>query len=442
MSTVIRGGTIVTGNVRGEIIHNGTIVVNDSRIESILPSAAGARASGEVIDATGHVIIPGFVQTHVHLCQTLFRGMADDLELLDWLQKRIFPLEAAHNAESVHVSAMLGIAELIRSGTTTILDMGSIHHEEAVIRAVGESGLRAFVGKSMMDLNDLVPRFKEPTASSVSSTLSLARQWHNSYDGRVKYAVAPRFVLSCTDALLHEAFDMLDDFPGMLFHTHASENRNELEAVQKRCGMRNVEFLHHLGVLSDRSCLAHGIHLNASEISMLQSSRTNIAHCPSSNLKLASGIADVPLLLSSGINVSLGADGAPCNNTLDMFQEMRLASLMQKPQHGPTAMPAEQVFGMATRSGAGALGLGKEIGTLEPGKKADLVVLDVERIWNPVDCDGSPYSTIVHSGSPENVVSVMIDGRWLYRDRSFTTIDEEALLEGARRERKKLLDRM
>jgi len=442
MSTFIRGGTILTGNARGEIVHNGTVVVNESRIESVLPSGTTAKTSGDVIDATGQIIIPGFVQTHVHLCQTLFRGMADDLELLDWLQKRIFPFEAAHNAESMYASAMLGIAELIRSGTTTILDMGSIHHEESVIRAVGESGLRAFVGKSMMDLNDLVPGFKEPTVSSVASTLSLARQWHNSYNGRVKYAVAPRFVLSCTDALLHAAFEMLDDFDGMLFHTHASENKQEIQAVQKRCKMRNIEFLHHLGVLSERSCLAHGIHLNENEISMLQSTHTNIAHCPSSNLKLASGIADVPTLLSRGINVSLGADGAPCNNTLNMFTEMRLASLIQKPQHGPSAMPAEQVFGMATRGGATALGLGKEIGSLEAGKKADLVILDAQKVWNPIDSEGSPFSTIVHSGSPENVVSVMIDGRWLYRDRSFTTIDEGALLENARSERKKLLKRM
>ena len=370
MSIVINNGKIITGTAGEDIVDNGSLVVNSARIESISRGKQrSTNATDEFVDASGYVVIPGFIQTHVHLCQTLFRGMADDLQLLDWLQQRIFPFEAAHNERSMYASAMIGIAELMRSGTTTILDMGSIHHEEAIVRAIGESGLRAFVGKAMMDLNDLLPALKESTRDSLSTTHSLAKQFHNSYDGRIKYAVAPRFVLSCSDRLMREAFDMIGDFDGMLFHTHASENKNELSAVRQRCRMDNVEFLHHLGVLSEKSVLAHCIQLNENEVGLLASSHSNVAHCPSSNMKLGSGIANIPHLLSKGINVSLGADGAPCNNNLNMFEEMRLASLLQKPIHGPTAMPARKIFEMATIAARAPWGLKRKSAVWKSEKK-------------------------------------------------------------------------
>ena len=388
------------------------------------------------------MLIPGFVQTHVHLCQSLFRGMADDLELLDWLRLRIFPFEAAHTPGSMYSSAMLGAMELIRSGTTTILDMGSIHHEEEVIRAIGETGLRAFVGKAMMDLNDTFPALRESTAESLRSTRALAERWHNSFDGRIKYAVAPRFVLSCTDLLLGAAREMLDSFEGMLFHTHASENKGEIEAVRRRCGMENIEFLHGLGVLSDRTCLAHCVHLSDHEIALLAQTRTSVSHCPSSNLKLGSGIANIPQLRAKGINVGLGADGAPCNNSLDMFREMRLASLIQKPLHGPTAMPAKSVFEMATRNGAKSLGLAGEIGSIEPGKKADMVLLSLTNAWDPLLPDDNVFSSIVYSATPENVDSVMIDGRWVYRSGEFPELDPGSVTSAARIECRSLLARL
>lgn len=430
----------MTGNDRGEILRDVSLQVENNRIASIIPTPPGGPGR-DAMDARSLVAIPGFVQTHVHLCQTLFRGMADDLELLDWLRLRIFPFEAAHTAASMRASALLGIMELIRSGTTTILDMGSVRHEEEVIRAIGETGLRAFVGKAMMDVNDAYPALRESTAESLRSTRLLADAWHNSFGGRVKYAVAPRFVLSCTDGLLSEAREMLGSFEGMLFHTHASENRGEIEAVRKRCKMENIEFLHHLGILSDRTCLAHCIHLTDREVSLLAESRTSVAHCPSSNLKLGSGIATIPLLESRGVNVGLGADGAPCNNSLDMFREMRLASLLQKPLHGPTAMPASHVFRMATRNGATSLGLGREIGSLEAGKKADIVLLSLDNLWDPLAAD-NVYSSIVFSATPENVHSVMIDGRWVYRGGEFPGLDPGAVVAGARAECRALTGRI
>lgn len=441
MSTFIHSGTIVTGNAKKEIFPTASITVTNNRITTITPNNSDIpRDIGEVIDASGYVIIPGFIQTHIHLCQTLFRGLADDLQLLDWLQKKIFPFEAAHTNRSTYSSAMIGIAELMRSGTTTILDMGSIHHEEEIIRSLGETGMRAFAGKAMMDMNELYPKLKEPTKDSIRSTRDLAERWHNSYDGRIHYAVAPRFVLSCTDALLQETKEMMSSFAGMLFHTHASENTSEVKAVRERCKMENIEFLNHLGLLSEKACLAHCIHLNEQEVDILQSTNTNVTHCPSSNLKLGSGVANIPHLMDKKINVSLGADGAPCNNTLNMFQEMRLAALLQKPLHGPTSMPAQRVFEMATMGGARALGLDREIGSIETGKKADIVLLSLDRCWNPLSDD--LYSSIVYSAGPENVDSVMIDGKWAYRKMQFTGIDEERILVDAKKELTHLLDRV
>ncbi|MBM2845680.1 MAG: Cytosine deaminase-like protein [Bacteroidetes bacterium] len=447
MNVLITVDAVVTMDSGRRVVQGGGIIVKGNRIDRVLTGAelyAMAPFEGEVTHASGCVAIPGFVQTHIHLCQSLFRGLADDLELLDWLKLRIFPFEAAHNSRSMRVSAQAGIAELLRSGTTTIMDMGSIHNEEEVVAAINESGIRAFVGKAMMDENTLYPSFKESTKDALSSTLQQAQQWHNAADGRIRYAVAPRFVLSCTDELLTQAYEMTGDFPGMLFHTHAAENRHEMNSVRQRCGMDNVEFFESLGILRANTCLAHCIWLNDREVDLISKRQAKVVHCPSSNLKLGSGIANVPQLLQRGITVSLGADGAPCNNTLDMFREMRLAALLQKPQHGPRAMEAKTVLEMATLGGAKTLGMDDEIGSIEPGKKADIVLLDLHRVWNQY-ADPSPehvYSTIVYSCSPENVRSVMIDGKWVYCEGAQITLDEGAIIGGAREELRRLLGRV
>lgn len=443
MSTLISVGKLITGNARDEVIEDAAIFIEGNRIKQILRQVTiGTIDSTERIDARELVAIPGFIQTHVHLCQTLFRGLADDFQLLDWLNKRIFPFEAAHNDRSMYCSAIVGIAELIRSGTTTILDMGSINYEEEVIRAIGETGMRAFVGKAMMDLNDACPKLREPTKEALRTTRTLAERWHNSYEGRVNYAVAPRFVLSCTDALIREAYEMTVSFDGMLFHTHASENKTEVRAIRDRCKMENIEFLDFLHVLSEKACLAHCIHVNDREVDILKTTNSNVAHCPSSNLKLGSGIANISKLQNHGINVTLGADGAACNNNLNMFQEMRLASLLQKPLQGPIALPAKQVFKMATIGGARALGLESVIGSIEVGKKADIVLLNLERIWNPIITNKDIYSTIIYSAEPANVDSVMIDGKWVYRKEVFVDIDEGKILREAKIQLNDLLARV
>ncbi len=441
---LIRPGSVVTMDPSRRVLPGGALVVTGSSIESVLTApelAALPPFDGTVFDAPALTAIPGFIQTHIHLCQTLFRGLADDLELLDWLRLKIYPYEAAHNAASMRASAMNGIAELIRSGTTTIMDMGSVENEEEIAAAVEETGLRAFIGKAMMDSNDVYPGLRESTDDALRSTLRQAERWHGKGDGRMKYAVAPRFVLSCSDRLLTEAHAMTASFPGMLFHTHAAENRREMEAVRKRCGAGNIEFLENLGILRANTCLAHCIWISENEIALLRERGAKVLHCPTSNLKLGSGIARIPDLLSRGIPVSLGADGAPCNNTLDMFQEMRLAALIQKPLHGPAAMTAATVFELATRGGAVALGCERETGSLESGKKADLALLDLGRLWNPA-VETNPYSAIVYTGSPENVRYVMIDGAWVYRDGAHTTLRAGAVAESAKKQLKLLLDRV
>jgi len=441
---LLKPRVIVTMDAGRRTIRGGAVLVNGPVIEAVLTAEELHRLppfDGSVVDAGDRVLIPGFIQTHIHLCQTLFRGLADDLELLDWLSLRIFPFEAAHTTASLRASAFLGIAELIRSGTTTIMDMGSVRHEEEIAAAVAKSGIRAFIGKAMMDINDATPALREAAGDALRSTREQAKEWHGAAGGRLMYAVAPRFVLSCTEGLLREAHAMTADFPGMLFHTHAAENRKELQGVRERCRMDNLEFFDALGILQPNTCLAHCIWLNEREFGLLADRRARVLHCPSSNLKLGSGIAPVPALLRRGVTVSLGADGGACNNRLDMFEEMRLASLIQKPLHGPTAMDAETVFAMATVGGAETLGLSAVTGSIEPGKKADLVLLDLDRAWNAPG-NGGIYSTIVYSGCAENVHSVMIDGAWVYRDGLHTTLEERQTVATAREELEALLRRI
>lgn len=430
-----------------EILKGYSVLISGNRIQKIDKSekleSLAKENNWEIFDASGQILIPGFVQTHIHLCQTLFRGLADDLELLDWLQLKIMPFEFAHNKDSMKYSALLGISELIRCGTTTILDMGSLNHSEVVFEQLINSGLRAFHGKAMMDINTLYPPLSESTKDALSSSEELAKTFHNSANGRVKYAFAPRFVLTCTDELLKETNRLVMDYPGTLFHTHASENKTELESVRKRCGKDNIECFEELEILNDKSCIAHCIWLNENEIDLMKKRDARVLHCPSSNLKLASGIANIPRYLREGISVSLGADGAPCNNFLDIFVEMRLASLIQKPFYGPTVMSAKEIFEIATISGARALHLQNEIGSIEVGKKADLVLIELNQIHNTKNVnEENLYSSIVYTADHTNVKSVMIDGQWVYINQEFKTIDVDEVNKKSEEELKKLLMRV
>ncbi len=437
-------GKIVTANAEERIYHNHAVEIEDGIITNFIVKDSVDRSvySGEIVDLPRLTLIPGFVQTHVHLCQTLFRGMADDLELLDWLQQRIFPLENSHNEESLKISADLGLFELQRCGTTTILDMGTINHQEIIFEELIKSGQRAFAGKCMIDRNDLFPNFKETAADSLNSSTVLADNYHNAADGRIKYGFAPRFVLSCSEKLLIDTKDLMHDYEGALFHTHSSENKSEVETVRRLTGKENIEYFNSIGVLEDHTVLAHCIHVNEQETETLKRTGTRVAHCPSSNLKLGSGIANIPNYLQKGLSVSLAADGAPCNNNLNIFTEMRLAALMQKPIHGAKAMDAKTVFRLATIEGAKALHLENEIGSIEIGKKADLVLLDLERADQSLnENDISIYANIVYSANSGNVHSVMVEGKWVVRNNISTLFEEKELVSRGRTELKKVIER-
>ncbi len=424
MSLLIKNGTLVTMNAEREVI-KADILVEDDRIMKISPLIS--TAANQTIDASDMLVIPGLVQAHVHLCQALFRGCADDMELLDWLKLRIWPLEGSHDDESLYYSALLGCAELLRGGTTAIIDMGTVHHTESIFTAVQDAGLRYLGGKCMMDWGPEVPdTLMDSSKNAIDESMELYQRWNGRENGRINYALCPRFVLSCTENLLTEIKKSSEayDIP---IHTHAAENLAEVEAVLQMSGMRNVTYLDKLGLCSDKLILAHCIHIDEEEMDILANSKTNIVHCPSANLKLASGIAKIPALLASGAQIALGADGPPCNNNLDVFQEMRLASLIQKPEHGPSSMPAETAFEMATRGGARAIGLAKEIGSLEVGKKADIVLVNLS-VWHtqPVGA-ASVYSQLVYQAKSSDVYCTIVDGQVLMLNGRLNTIDENQL---------------
>jgi 5-methylthioadenosine/S-adenosylhomocysteine deaminase len=427
-TVLIRGGAVVTMDA-AETVVAGDVLVRGGRIEAV--GGESSFNADVTIDARGCAVLPGFVQTHVHLCQTLFRGAADDLQLLDWLKRRVWPMEAAHDPASLRASARLGVAEMIRGGTTCALTMETVSHTEEVFRVVEESGFRATVGKCMMDKGDEVPAgLREEADDSIRESLVLLERWHGRADGRVRYCFAPRFAVSCTRGLLERVAALARE-RGVMIHTHASENRSEIELVERETGRRNVEYLDSLGISGPHVLLAHCVHLNDDELSLLASKGTHVAHCPSSNMKLGSGVAPVSEMLGRGVSVSLGADGAPCNNRLDMFTEMRTAALLQKVSRGADALPAPRVLRMATLGGARALGLGGEVGSLEVGKRADVTVVELGRLHTTPMPD--VVSTLVYAAGAQDVRDVLIDGRVVLRGGELQTLDErEVVAEAAR----------
>ncbi|MDN5345051.1 MAG: hypothetical protein PWQ18_1165 [Clostridia bacterium] len=427
MSILIQNGTLVTMN-QGREVFQGDIYIEGDRIAAI--GQVPARAD-RIIDARGQLVIPGLIQPHIHLCQTLFRGRADDMELLNWLRLRTWPLEGAHDAESLYYSALLGIGELFLSGTTTIVDMETVHHTDAAIEAIAESGIRAITGKVMMDFGDDVPAsLKEDTAASLQESVDLLEKWHGYDHGRIQYAFEPRFVVSCTEELLLEVRDLARRH-GVKIHTHASENRSECALVEQLHGRRNVLYLHDIALTGPDLILVHCIWLNEEEKDILARTGTRVVHCPSSNLKIASGICPVPELLDRGTVVSLAADGAPCNNNLDAFMEMRLAALIQKPLHGPTTMPAPLVFELATLGGARALGMEKEIGSLVVGKKADLAIVSLEGMHTQPVADIDVYTQLVYQARGSDVILTMVDGKIVMEKGELKTIDADEVIRQA-----------
>ncbi|WP_416148666.1 5'-deoxyadenosine deaminase [Salipaludibacillus sp. HK11] len=436
----IKNAEIITMNENDEQFI-GDIYIENDIIKNIGKNLNYPHAD-KVIDATNRVVIPGFIQTHIHLCQTIFRGKGDDLELMDWLKKRIWPLEAAHDEESIYYSALLGMGELIQSGTTSIVDMETVHHTDFAFQAIEQTGMRALSGKVMMDKGNEVPKkLQEKTQDSLQQSVDLLEKWDKKDGGRINYAFSPRFVVSCTEELLKEV-SRLSEKHQTYVHTHASENRGEIEIVETETGMKNIEYLDHLGLANERLILAHCVWLNEAEKQIIQKKRVNVTHCPGSNLKLASGLAEIPSLLDAHVCVSLGADGAPCNNNLDMLNEMRLAALIHKPVHGPTAMDAKTVFRMATIGGAKAMGMENDIGSLEIGKKADLVIMNLNDFHMYPSYDVDTISRIVYSSTRADVETTVINGKVVMENRIIKTLNKEIVLKESNKSIRRLINRI
>lgn len=428
-SLLIRGGCVVTMNDRFDIVE-GDVSIRDGRIAAIGPSLGGAH--DQIIDARGGYVLPGLIQTHIHLCQTLFRGYADDLELMDWLRTRVWPMEAAHTPATLRAAARLAATELLSSGTTTVLTMETVHDTDVVFEVVAETGLRATIGKCMMDFDSQVPRrLQEGTRASIDESLALRKTWHGKKNGRIRAAFAPRFAVSCSRALLESVADLAAAHDALV-HTHASESRGEIAIVTELTGGRsNLEYLDEVRLASPHLCAAHCVWADDRDQAILAERGVKVMHCPGSNLKLGSGIAPVPEMRARGITVSLGADGAACNNRLDMFEEMRLAAVLQAMRRAPGVLPARDVVVMATREGARTLGLDGEIGSLEAGKRADVIVVDRDRPHLAPGPD--PYSTLVYAARGTDVRTTVVDGEVLVDDFTPLHIDRAEVVAEARK---------
>jgi len=372
----------------------GSLIEKKGRIASIQSARMPKR-----ID---RVILPGFISTHIHTVQTHARNLAENRELLDWLSKVIWPFEASLDPRATYRSALTGMNECLSNGITTILDMATSRHTQKVFEAARDCGIRGFIGKALMDQGPKSLVDKNP----LEEVFEHHAHWHGAERGRLSVTLCPRFVLSCSDELLRKVGEISSRLK-LIHHTHASENAKECEWIEKHHHSSNIGYLEKTGSLNSQTVIAHGVHLSNADIRILKKRRVSISHCPTSNLKLASGIADLKRL--DGLNLSLGVDGAACNNILDPFFEMRLAHLLSRSLHGLQGKSAKFIFWMATMGGALALHSQKRIGSLEPGKEADLLVLKVPESveFNP----RFPYESLIHSLSSRNIEKVIVGGQ-------------------------------
>ena len=426
---LVRGGTLLTLDPEARILDGHDLLAERGRIVRMAPSIPpppGAR----VLDASGALVLPGLVQGHVHLGQTLFRGLAEERRLLAWLRERIWPLEAAHDADSAYWSGLLGAAECLLGGTTTIQDIGIGPEAAALMEAIADSGLRATAGKCLMDVGEGLPaRLAEPTDRCLSETEALAGRWHGARGGRIRYVLNPRFALSCSEPLLAgvAALALRLDLP---VHTHALEQRDETALVRRLMGGRDeIELFADLGLLDRDLRVAHGVWLSPRHYADLARRRFSVVHCPGSNLKLGSGIARVARIRRAGIPVGIGCDGPPCNNRLDAWEEIRLASRLQALREGPGALDGLAALRLATSEGARALGLEREIGSLEPGKAADLVVVGLDRPELVVAPGVDPHDRLVYGASPAAVRHVVVAGEPRVEAGRLTALDLPRILE-------------
>jgi cytosine/adenosine deaminase-related metal-dependent hydrolase len=448
-SVLIQGGVVVTMDRRRRIIKDGSVLVEDGVITKVGgPGLTSGGAKPErVISAKGKAVIPGLIDTHVHLAQSLLRGAADDLSLVDWLMKRVWPLQACFTKEDGRVSAELSLLEMVKSGTTSFVgvDVVSRYGFDGIAKTVETAGLRGALAKTVMDSpgygtkGSIMPEgLVEDKGASIGEAKSMIRKWNRAKGGRVRTWLAPRSLGGCSRELYEEVADLAKEERTRVT-MHLAEVKEDVRYAKRNFGLTPFGFIERVGLSGPGSLFAHMVWLDDHDIRRVARSGSNVAHCPSSNLKLASGIPKVPELLGAGVNVGLGCDGAPCNNSYDMIREMKLAAVIQKARLlDPRSMPATTVLGMATSNGAVAMGE-PGIGSIEAGKKADLVLIDLKKPHLVPFTD--VVSDLVYSAMGSDVDMVLVDGRVLLEGGRATTLDEERIIDEAQRHQTALFAR-
>jgi 5-methylthioadenosine/S-adenosylhomocysteine deaminase len=390
-------------------------MIDDGRIVEI---GDAPRSADVVVGGAGKIVLPGLINTHTHLSMVLLRGYADDMRLQDWLQKKIWPLESRLTPQACYQGALLGSAEMIMSGTTTFLDM--YFNMEDVARAVKESGLRAFLSYGIIDLFD-----SAKAKSEQEKTKKFFEYVQSLGTSRVQFAVGPHAPYTCSPETLVWAKEFAVKNK-VIDHIHVAETRKEQADFQKERGLRVVEYLDKIGALCNRMLAAHCVWLTKTEVATLGKAGVSVGHCPVSNMKLASGgVAPLPEMFEAGIAVGLGTDGAASNNSLNMFETMKVCALLQKAHRwDATVLDAQKALDLATINGASALGIQDEIGSIEVGKKADIIMLDShDSNLNPIHGKETVVSDTVYSASPANVDTTIVDGEVLMANRQLVTID-------------------
>jgi 5-methylthioadenosine/S-adenosylhomocysteine deaminase len=423
---IVSGGTVVTMDASRRVIEDGAVAVEGGRIVAVGKRGDITRryVAGEVIDARGRAVIPGLVNGHTHVPMTLFRGIADDLDLNEWLTKYIFPAEAKNVTEEfVRAGAQLGLAEMIRGGTTTYCDM--YYFEDAVAEETERAGVRGLLGETVID-------FPVPDNKTWPDAMRYTERYVARWKGNrlITAAIAPHAPYTVSEAHLREVRAFADR-TGAPVVTHVAETRKEVDDISRDHGARPVEYLARIGFLSPHVVAAHTVHLTEGEISLLKQNGVGSVHNPQSNMKLASGVAPVPQMLRAGVAVGLGTDGAASNNDLDMWEEMDTAAKLHKlTTNDPKTLTAEEALSLATIGGARALHMDSDIGSLEAGKRADIVVVDLDALNQTPRY--SIYSHLVYATKAADVRTVVIEGRVVMRDRRLLTLNETLIKQKAR----------
>lgn len=416
MKTLINNISIIPV-VGTQIIEKGFIVIEDNIIADMGSGEAKTAGYDLVIDGENQVVLPGFINTHTHAAMTLLRSYADDLPLMEWLETKIWPLEDKLTAEDIYWGTMLAIVEMIKSGTTTFADM--YFYMDEVAKAVESSGIRACLSRGMVGVG---PQSEQ----AITDSRNLVDKWHNQGDGRITIMLGPHAPYTCPPEYLERVAALASELK-VGIHIHVAETSGEVADTVREYGKTPVKLLQDAGLFENHVLAAHCVHLSDDDITILAESGAGIAHNPESNMKLASGIAPVPKLLAAGIPVALGTDGASSNNNLDMLQEMRTCALLHKVNSmDPTVLPAYKALEMATVNGAQALGLDNQIGKLQKGYKADMIIINLEAAHQIPRYD--IVANLVYAGQASDVDTVIIDGKIVMKNRQIVTLNEAEVI--------------